>query len=221
MLISMLNSHQPLLSCCCCCQLLLQHAVLPLQHTFSQLGSHLTHLSFGLGCGCNFQLQLSAPLNRMPALQTLTCQPGFILDSENILYPDLDDANTTNPDVEPNGSSSSESATAAAAAQLVPSLTRLVLNDSWDHGPLLHLFTQPAREGAAAAAAAASRTLLQHLEFNCHGELPFELLNQLEGLRSLKFTVRNGRGVKFTVASCPVTRSAVLAPFDLTTTCAC
>ncbi|WIA19772.1 hypothetical protein OEZ85_005686 [Tetradesmus obliquus] len=155
--------------------------VLKLQHTFSQLGSHLTHLSFGTGLDSRIKLQLSAPLNCMPALQTLTCQPGFTLDAEDILYPDLEAEGAAGADPNLNAGSSSSS----EAAAIVPSLTHLVINDGWDHGPLLQLLTQPSREGAAAAA---SRTLLQQLEFNCGGELPFELLNQLECLRSLKFT---------------------------------
>jgi hypothetical protein len=168
-----------------CCLLLLQ-AVIDLQHTFSQLGSHLTHLSFGIGHNL-MQLQLSAPLKCMPALQTLICQPGFTLDAEDILYPDLD---LGQPDAgqgaDFSGGTDSAAAVEAAATPLVPSLTRLVLNDGYDHGPLFQLLTQPSREGLAAAA---SHTLLQQLEINSPGELPLELLNQLEGLCSLKFTV--------------------------------
>jgi hypothetical protein len=160
--------------------LLLLQVVLKLQQAFQQLGSHLTHLSFGFGNTNITQLQLSAPLNRMPALQTLVCQPGFALDAEDILYPDLD------LDQQDLDRTSSNGSAAAAVAQVVPALTRLVLNDGYDHGPLLTLLTQPSREGLAAAA---SRTLLQQLEINSHGQLPFELLNQVEGLRSLKFTV--------------------------------
>jgi hypothetical protein len=51
-----------------------------LQDTFSQLRSQLTHLSFGLG-DMPRELQLSAPVNCMPALQSLICQPGFTLDT--------------------------------------------------------------------------------------------------------------------------------------------
>jgi hypothetical protein len=163
---------------------LLLQAVIKLQQAFSQLGSHLTHLSFGVGNN-PMHLQLSAPLNRMPALQTLITQTGFTLDAEDILYSDLD-LGQPDPGQHADLNGSSDSAAAAAAAPLVPSLTRLVLNDGYDHGQLFQLLTQPSREGLAAAA---SRTLLQQLEINSNGELSFELLNQLEGLRSLKFTV--------------------------------
>jgi hypothetical protein len=61
-----------------------------------------------------------------------------------------------------------------------------VLNDGYDHEPLFQLLTQPSREGLVAAA---SRTLLQRLEVDSPGELPFELVNQLEALHNMKFTV--------------------------------
>ncbi|KAF6259980.1 hypothetical protein COO60DRAFT_937779 [Scenedesmus sp. NREL 46B-D3] len=169
---------------------------LKLQQTFGTLGSRLTHLSFGLA-DAKTKLQLSAPLNRMPELQTLICRSGFTLDAEDLLYPELDPAGS---DQGFDSSSDSAAAAAAAAAQVVPSLTRLVLNSGWDHGPLLQLLTQPSREGLAAAA---SRTLLQQLELNCHRELPFELMNQLEGLRSLKFMAQEKHDLADFIARAP------------------
>jgi hypothetical protein len=115
-----------------------------MQHTFSQLGSHLAHLSCGTG-NIRMPLQLSAPLNRMPALQSLISELGVTLDAEDIVYPDLDvdqPGAAQGADLSGSNGSSDSIAAAAAAAPLVPALTHLVL-DGYHHELLFQLLTQP------------------------------------------------------------------------------